>query len=164
MRHLPLLLALFAVGCYGERGQKPSSNLPPLPAHFVSETPLEGAQDVKAVRGAVQDGQPVILRGTLADFGALATFKLVEDSLAYCGEGNPDDDHCKTPWDYCCEDPSALRDYTVQVEFLDGDMPGAWRLSGQHGLDRLKEVAVAGTLKVDERGNMRLLADRVALQ
>jgi hypothetical protein len=97
------------------------------------------------------------------DFGALATFRLVEDSLRHCAEMG-DDDHCKTPWDYCCEDPDALRRYTVNVEFFDGELPGKWRLRGAHGFDRLSEVTVAGVLHVDERGNLRLAAEQIALQ
>lgn len=166
MKHVfPIAVAAVAlVACGDSRAPVDStSSLPPLPEHYVAAAPLPGAQHVKEVRETAAEGQRVTLKGTLQDFGALATFRLVDDSLNHCGELG-DDDHCSTPWDFCCEDPDALRRYTVNVEFLDGEVPGPWRLRGAHGLDRLKEVTVAGVLHVDERGNLRLAADRIALQ
>lgn len=127
-----------------------------------SDAPLEGAVDVVDVRASGKDGERVVLRGTLQDFGSSATFRLVEDSLKDCSEKA--DDRCPTPWDYCCEDPAKLRELTVNVEFLDGEFPGEWTLDGEHGLDHLSEVAVAGVLRVDEQGNLRLEAERMALQ
>ncbi len=166
MKHQHILFVLSALAvlaaCKGEESD--GNHLPALPEHFVSTTPLESAVDVKAVRESAKDGERVVLRGTVQEFGALATLRLVEDSLSHCGEGNLEDEHCSTPWDFCCEDPAALRRYTVNVEFLEGERPGAWRLRGAHGIDRLSEVTVAGVLHVDELGNMRLAADRIALQ
>jgi hypothetical protein len=132
-----------------------------MPAHLWSATPLEGAVDVVDVRATGVDGADVVLRGTLQDFGEYATFRLVEDSLRDCSESG---DSCRTPWDYCCEDPDKLRTLTVNVEFLDGEFPAQWSLEGQHGLTRLTEVAVAGVLRVDDQGNLRLEANKLSLQ
>lgn len=135
-----------------------------VPARFWSDTPLEGAKDVKDIRDAEAFPETVVVRGTLQDFGELATFKLVEDSLEDCTEMGPED-HCTTPWDYCCEEPDKLARYTINVELLeDGDMPGPWKLRGFKGLDRLSEVMVSGKLIVDEAGNMRIAADKIAMQ
>lgn len=166
MKTMLSMLALAALAaCGGGSGDDAgaTSSLPPLPDRYVASAPLPEARNVKEVRDGVKEGDQVTLKGTLQDFGALATFRLVDDSLNHCAEMEGDD-HCDTPWDYCCEDPEALRRYTVNVEFLDGAQPGAWRLRGAHGLDRLSEVTVAGVVHVDERGNLRLAADRVALQ
>jgi hypothetical protein len=51
---------------------------------------------------------------------------------------------------------------TINVEFLDGATPASWNLRGARGLDHLSEVAVSGTLRVDEAGNLRLEAGRLA--
>ena len=134
-----------------------------MPAHLWSDAPLVGAVDVVDVRSSGVDGANVVLRGTLQDFGEYATFRLVEDSLHDCTESG-EEDHCRTPWDYCCEDPDKLRTLTVNVEFLDGEFPAQWRLEGQHGLERLTEVAVAGVLRVDDKGNLRLEANKLSLQ
>lgn len=134
-----------------------------MPTHLWSDTPLEGAVNVLDVRGSGVDGARVVVRGTLQDFGEYATFRLVEDSLLDCTEMG-EKDHCKTPWDYCCEDPAKLRSLTVNVEFLDGEFPAQWSLEGQHGLGRLTEVAVAGVLRVDDQGNLRIEANKLSLQ
>lgn len=160
----PIALALvsLAASCGGTETPPPAKT-PTMPAEHWSATPLADAKDVIETRENAKDGDEVVLRGTLQDFGDLATFKLVEDTLDDCTEmGEPD--HCETPWDYCCADPEALTKYTVNVEFLDGDLPAEWSLRGQHGLDRLTEVTVAGTLRIDDAGNMRLEATKVGPQ
>lgn len=158
-------LALFA-SCGGEgepQGDaRANDEAVAMPDRHWSDAPLEGAIDVKDARANHSDGDQVVLRGTLQDFGSLATFLLVEDSLKDCSE--KDDDACATPWDYCCEDPEKLQQWTVNVEFMDGDLPADWSLDGVHGLTHLSEVAVAGTLRFDEAGNMRLEADRLSMQ
>lgn len=133
-----------------------------MPASLWSNEPLAGAVDVVDLRESAKDGDQVVLRGTLQDFGRSATFRLVEDSLLDCSEKH--DDVCPTPWDYCCEDPTRLRSLTVNVEFLDGEFPAAWTLDGEHGLDHLSEVTVAGVVRFDEQGNIRLEAERMARQ
>lgn len=150
-----------AVGCGKGEERAPESPAPSIPASIWSDTPLTGAEDVKEARERHKDGDEVVLRGTLQDFGELATFKLVEDSLPDCGETG---DGCKEPWDYCCCDPATLAQLTVNVEFLDGESPASWTLRGAHGLDHLTEVTVAGKLRFDEVGNMRLEATRLAKQ
>lgn len=132
-----------------------------LPDGVWSDAPLAGAIDVVAARARHSDGDTVVLRGTLQEFGDLATFRLVEDSLQDCTETG---DGCKTPWDYCCTAPEVLAAGTVNVEFLEGGVPADWSLRGVHGLERLTEVTVAGVLRFDEAGNMRLEATRLARQ
>lgn len=161
----PLTLSLvltLASGCGGgQEGPAAAAPGADMPARYWSDAPLPGAIDVKVARAERKDGDEVVLRGTLQDFGELATFRLVEDSLADCVEKG---DGCETPWDYCCEDAGELASLTVNVEFLEGDLPGQWSLRGAHGLDRLTEVEVAGTLHFDPAGNMRLAATRLARQ
>jgi len=150
-----------AVGC-GQGEERPAENpAPSVPAKIWSDTPLANAEDVKDAREKRKDGDDVVLRGTLQDFGELATFKLVEDSLGDCNQMG---DECETPWDYCCTEAETLARLTVNVEFLEGDLPASWSLRGAHGLDHLTEVTVAGRLRFDEAGNMRLEATRLAKQ
>ncbi len=163
------LLALSACGepTTGATGAPSAAGSPPepasMPAELWSDAPLANAVNVVDVRESGSDGDVVVLRGTLQDFGDLATFRLVEDSLEDCNETGPED-HCSEPWDYCCEDPERLARLTVNVEFLDGDLPAEWTLRGQHALDHLSEVTVAGTLRIDDAGNLRLEATRVGPQ
>jgi len=152
---------LAAVGCSGSSGRSNEAPAPSIPDHVWSDSPLTGAENVRDARERHKDGDSVVLRGTVQDFGELSTFKLVEDSLEDCVEKG---DECETPWDYCCIEPETLGRLTVNVEFLEGDLPASWSLRGAHGLDHLSEVTVAGRLRFDEAGNMRLDATRLAKQ
>lgn len=134
-----------------------------MPAALWSATPIADPREVRDLREAGKDGDAVIVRGTLQDFGELSTFRLVDDALLDCTEMG-EKDHCSEPWDYCCADPDELQQLTVNVEFLEDGLPGEWSLSGQNGLDRLSEVVVAGTLRKDEAGNLRIEATRMSLQ
>ncbi len=126
-----------------------------MPEALWSTTPMADAVEVLAAK-ETPNGQVVVVKGHLQDFGDLATFRLVDSSLPPCA------DQCATPWDYCCEDPSDVAAATINVEFLDGELPAAWSLRGAHGLDHLSVVAVTGTLHTDEAGNARLSATSIA--
>lgn len=134
-----------------------------MPAALWSATPIADPKEVRDLRAKGKDGEAVVVRGTLQDFGELSTFRLVDDALLDCTEMG-EKDHCATPWDFCCADPDELQEFTVNVEFLEEGLPGDWSLSGQNGLDRLSEVIVAGTLRKDEAGNLRVEATRMSLQ
>ena len=72
--------ALFLVlGC--GTGADAPKDAPPasIPAHVWSATPLAGAVDVKDAREKNKDGDTVVLRGTLQDFGDLGIF---DDEMA----------------------------------------------------------------------------------
>ena len=134
-----------------------------MPASLWSEVPLANPLEVRDVRESVEGGEEVVLRGTLQDFGELSTFLLVDDALLDCTEMG-EDDHCQTPWDYCCADPDELQKFTINVEFLEDGVPLDWSFKGQHGLDHLSEVMVAGVFRKDSAGNMRLEAQRMSRQ
>jgi hypothetical protein len=56
-------------------------------------------------------------------------------------------DHCPTPEDYCCEDPSAIRTGLATIMFNDATgTPLPISASGQGGLELLKYVVVEGTV------------------
>ncbi len=131
-------------------------------AAYWSDTTIANAQEVRVARESAKDGDSVVLRGTLQEFGELATFRLVDDAMEDCTE--TDDAQCETPWDYCCADPDELKRFTVNVEFPENGLPGDWTLKGKHGLDHLSEVVVAGILRKDDAGNLRLEAERLSLQ
>ncbi|MEM6674532.1 MAG: hypothetical protein AAF726_16920 [Planctomycetota bacterium] len=162
---LPVLLLVPAFGCSdapappdSEKGASPT-----LPESFWATETAEGALDVLALREEDLAGRTVTVRGTVKDFvEGLSAFVLVEDSFLSCDE-RPGDT-CKTPWDYCCTDPEELARGTTFVEFREGDEPGAWAVEGFHGIERLSEVFVSGTLAIDDADNLRLVATSIGLQ
>ncbi|MBL6756225.1 MAG: hypothetical protein ISQ11_07435 [Planctomycetes bacterium] len=128
---------------------------PAMPDSFWVEGPMADAVGVLSAKQS-PSGSVVVVKGQVQDFGELATFRLVDSSLPPCT------DQCPTPWDFCCEDPSDVAAATINVEFLDGDLPAAWGLKGARGLDHLTAVCVKGTLHIDEAGNTRLAATSIA--
>lgn len=159
---LPLLLLPTLVACGGPEAE-PTEVLPAPPESFWSEQVPARPRGVTEGLARAADGEAVALRGTLQDFvEGLAAFTLVEEALDHCDEMG-EDDHCPTPWDYCCADPDALRAGTVAVELRDDSgMPGVWRVQGFHGLDRLSEVFVEGVLERDGAGNPLIVASRIS--
>ena len=58
-----------------------------------------------------------------------------------------DDDHCATPWDYCCEPPESITAGTATVQFVGADgKPLAVELQGQGGLAPLATITVTGVV------------------
>lgn len=147
-------LLLLGASCSTE-APPPAQESPQMPESLWIEAPTTDPVDVLAAK-KVASGEVVTVKGQVQDFGTLATFRLVDSSLPPCT------DHCPTPWDFCCEDPADVMAATINVEFLDGDLPASWSLKGAKGLDHLTRVCVTGTLHTDEAGNSRLSATSIA--
>ena len=120
------------------------------PGLVLAEAPA-GARDVVTVKKEAREGDAVVLRGRVG--GSMspfvpgrASFQLVDTSLKACGEGTVMDE-CKTPWDYCCDEPKevAAHSANVQVVGADGKALKA-TLQGVAGLKPLSTVTVKGTV------------------
>lgn len=100
--------------------------------------------------------EAVTVTGRLASsVQGLAVFTLMDLAIPYCGETNPED-HCKTPWDYCCETAETRTKNALVVEARGAD--GKPLATPGLGLRLLDRVAVTGRLTKDEHGNFTLLA------
>jgi hypothetical protein len=156
---LACLLALGACGGESAPSTPPSGAASPEVQRFVLNADPGAALSVKAAKAAGA-GDKVIVEGRIADVvKGFAAFQVMDTSLPYCGETNPED-HCKTPWDYCCESAPTRKANSLHVEIRgDGGRPLATpALPGVRLLDLVK---VTGKLQVDEHGNQVLLADGV---
>ena len=118
-----------------------------LPAGLVlTEAPAD-AKDVLALKGA-KPGDEVVLRGKVGGrvepfVEGRAVFQVVDASIKSCKD--MPDDHCKTPWDYCCEPDVNQKSASVQVVGADGK-PLRAGLKGVGGLQPLSEVTIKGTV------------------
>jgi hypothetical protein len=117
----------------------------PAPAQTVLEAKQQGAKDHTVVHGRIAN----LVKG-------YAAFTLMDESLPYCGESNPED-KCKTPWDYCCEKATTRSQHALVVELRapDGKVLPAPALPELRLLD---VVTVVGHLEVDAAGNSVLVA------
>ena len=124
---------------------------------------------VAACKTAAKQGDEVTIVGRIGGsrnpfVTDAAVFTIVDPALKPCGENG--DDHCSTPWDYCCEDRDAMKRSMATIEIAGDDgLPLALPLRGLQGLDPLATVAVTGT--VTERNDQGLLvvrAKRIAVR
>jgi hypothetical protein len=57
---------------------------------------------------------------------------------------NPDD-HCKVPWDYCCESAEDIATHAATVQVVDAaGAPLKVDVKGQNGIKELSDVIVVG--------------------
>ncbi len=129
-----------------------------LPAGlFLAAAPVDAMNLHEAKQSAVQ-GSTVVLHGRIG--GAeepfakgRAVFTLVDTGVKSCADMG-DEDHCPTPWDYCCEPRDNLRTNSATIQIVDAD----GRLiksdiKGVRGLKPLADVTVVGTVaQVDASG------------
>ncbi len=140
-----------------ETDPKPTVATEALPASYWLATAPAGALDINKARQSAEDGGEIVVVGRVGDLLAKrAQFKLIDRSFVPCNE-RPEDE-CKTPWDYCCEDPTELAKGTIVIECRDGDKLRKVTAKGFHGLDHLKEVVVRGKVIKDEAGNLIVVA------
>ncbi|HYE02657.1 MAG TPA: hypothetical protein VD963_05425 [Phycisphaerales bacterium] len=116
---------------------------------FLAQAP-DAAQPVRAAKAAAKAGDRVVLVGKIGGTEdpfapERAIFTIVDPAMPTCAD-NPADS-CKTPWDYCCEDPDdvAASSATVQIVGPDG-MPLKVTAQNAGGLRPMSTVTVVGTV------------------
>ncbi|PIE25508.1 MAG: hypothetical protein CSA62_01035 [Planctomycetota bacterium] len=163
---LPLFVAalLLPLACGGKKPdlQKPEKSQVTIPEKLWSAEKLGDAQDVAKVRKDAEDGSEVVVVGKVKDFvEGLASLTLVDLVMKSCDQ--KPGDMCKTPWDYCCEDPTKMALSTISIEVVDAkDHPLRCTLKGFHKLEHLDILEVKGTVHRDSAGNVRLSVSRIA--
>lgn len=123
-----------------------------LPAGLIATTQPSGdAQDVIAAKTSAKDGEPVIVRGTVAGTADplapnRAMLTLLDSSIKTCD--TLPGDSCKTPWDACCEPANVLAASTASVQVTGPDgKPLKTTLEGVGGIKPLSKLVVAGTAR-----------------
>lgn len=118
-----------------------------LPANiFVASAP-QGARPVRDAKDA-SPGDRIVVHGRIGGgkspfVDGRAIFTLSDMSLPPCSE--KEDDHCPTPWDFCCEPLDDILRRTITVRVVDpAGQPVKSGLKGAGGLRELSEVVVEG--------------------
>ena len=123
MKRLLLLPALLLSACEKPATQT-SSTTPaiPLDSYFAEEAPAS-PQDIHVIRTTAKPGDQVTVSGIV--MGREKPF--VEGRAAFI-LGDPTkmtpcnkmpDDHCKTPWDVCCDTPEVKREGSATIQIVD---------------------------------------------
>jgi hypothetical protein len=119
-----------------------------LPADIPGTVPV-----LAALAGA--EGDHVAVVGKLQrKVKGRAIFYLTDESVLDCTRTG-DEDHCNTPWDYCCQEKQ-MKKSTILVELRGAD--GKPVPVADLGIRELDLVAVRGTLSKTESGRLVLLA------
>ena len=147
-------------GCGGEGTKGPVATTPDGQAYLLPAEPSD-AQDVIPLRQSAEDGATVVVVGRVGGsenpwVAGRAAFWIVDRSLPACSD-RPDD-NCPKPWDYCC-DVDRLPAARLLVKVVDA--AGQLVATDARQLLRLKEletVVVQGTARLDEAGNLTVLA------
>jgi len=145
-------LALGLVACNEEAAPTtsgPSGSSSSITANWQLASMPADAQGVKAIKDTAAEGDIVTVRGIIGGRkDALgedsAFFVMVDPGLENICIS--DDDHCATPWDYCCAVPEDVQANSATVQLVDEDgNPLEFDLSAQ-GVSPLDEVVVVGTV------------------
>lgn len=172
-RHLILttsLLLLLGCGSAPEAakpqvnaGQQPAQAAHPLASLLLAQAPAH-AQAITALKANVKPGEAVVVTGRVGGqvdpfiTGRAALILADDEAIAACDK-NPDD-HCGTPWDYCCEDKTAIAKATCVVQAVGTDgkvLPHG--LAGLGGLKAGDHIALTATVGPDSTAdNLVLLA------
>ncbi len=166
-----LALALALVGGCSESAPTTTSETPSekaaLPAELFAAASLAGAEDIGAAKEHATVGTELTVRGRIGGSkepfvsGRAALTLVTMEGLTSCKDLG--EDHCPTPWDYCCETREQLvrNTLTVQVTGPDG-RPLRASLEGVHGLEPLAVVEVHGTVSSRPNADVLVLdADRI---
>lgn len=133
-------------------------------SQYVLDVEPDGGQDVIAARESTQDNEDIVIVGRIGGgehpwVEGRAAFSIVDPSLKACSD--IPGDGCPVPWDYCCEtDKLPTSSALITVVDENGDVVKA----DARALLKVKElstVVVRGRAKVDDEGNLMVLATGV---
>lgn len=137
-----------------ESGQIKQASLPE--GLFVDAAP-EGGRGVGEVKADTEVTGDVVIVGRIGGrvepfVPGAAMFLITDAKLLSCDQMG-EKDHCKTPWDYCCEPRDSLLANTATVQVVGEDgKPLALGLKDVSGLKPLVTVTVVGSVAAREDG------------
>lgn len=155
LRHAVLILAasLIPLSACEERPKTPPANglakpVAALPAGFFLASAPADAKTVEQIKGTAKPGDSVTIQGRIGGSESpfvegRAVFTIIGPGIPACSD-NPDD-HCKIPWDYCCETPEDIASHSATIQIVD-DKGALLRtsLKGQSGIKELSDLIVVG--------------------
>jgi len=141
--------SLALAACSNDSAPTAQSSAEPEQAAWVLTEAPAGALDVASAKSDASEGDTVAVRGIVG--GSIeplsdesSVFRIVDTTLDNICVS--DDDHCATPWDYCCADSDALVAHSATVQIVDEQGAPIGQSPRSEGIAELDEVIVVGTV------------------
>jgi len=145
-----VLLTLIGCSDSDETANKSGGQGASLPETLFLATAPKGVQSITDLKATAKEGDAVTLRAiiggrkeTFVTSRAVMTVVAADVVNACLGE----DDHCPTPWDYCCAPAEELLPNVATVQIVGADArPLALDLNNVDKLKPLTTVVIKGTV------------------
>ena len=166
------LTALTLIGC-GNSGASnetsTSTSTTTIPTSFFTGDRPDNVKDLVEVKKTAKKGDVVTFlariggRKNASFLPTLAMMIVADPSLRSCEIMSDGEDHCATPEDYCCEDPSLISQGLGTIRFMDSSgNVYPFSVKGEHGMEILKYVVIDGTVvDINDNGLFIVDANRV---
>lgn len=139
--------ALTAAAC--EESAPSSSSAPEAQPQTVWKLDAmpEGGVDVAKAKTSVKEGDQITMIGRIGGrmepiASSSGVFVIMDTAVPSCAD--MEEDHCPTPWDYCCEAPESITTNAATVQLRDAE--GKPITLAENDLQPLDHVAVVGTV------------------
>lgn len=148
---LSALLPIAFTACEKEAASPQAATAPAvsLASYFTESAPAD-PQQIGTVRTSAKPGDTVTVSGLVMGrehpfVEGRAAF-IIGDPTKLTPCNKMPDDHCKTPWDACCDSPELKKENTATVQIAENGRVLKQSLKGEHGLKELSAVTLTGTV------------------
>ena len=128
--------------------QHTSPTQPPAATSWILASAPENVMSVTQAKSSASEGDTIAVRARIGGrmepiTSDSAVFTVMDLAIPSCAE--LEDDHCRTPWDYCCETPETIRANAATVQLVDAS--GApIDADPTSDLDKLDEIVIVGVV------------------
>ena len=142
---------VLATGC-GKSDDNASSDSgsDTLPASLMLAEAPTGVQSIADLKASSKEGDTVVIKAVVGGRKNVFVANRAVMTVIDASVTNPcisEDDHCSTPWDYCCTPPNELLPQLATVQILGDDgRPLAVDLSGMDSFKPLNTLVIQGTV------------------
>ena len=137
-------------GCRDSSEPQAGTSSAALPESLFLTTEPTGIQSISSLKSDAQEGDTVVIKAVVGGRKKVYVNNRAVMTVIDAALDNPctgEDDHCVTPWDYCCTPAEQLLLHMASVQILGSDnRPLAVDLSTEENLKPLTTLVIHGTV------------------
>lgn len=136
-----------------------------IPFGLFTDDEPDDVKDIPDAKRNVEAGDEVTIRGRIGGrtqpfIDGRAIFTIVGPGPPACSD--LPDDHCTTPWDYCCAPRAELRANTATIQLADENgAPLRTDIKGRNGIRELSDLTIRGTVVAAKDGALIVKATKI---